>query len=117
MMKFKINNREWEIIELSQEEIKTIQNKRRNNEEEDLKSVDTRYFGLCLFDCQTIYLDKDLHDETKKQSLRHELMHCYINVFINHEEMTFSEEMICNISANSHDIINEIVEEYFKGNK
>ena len=112
-MKFKINNREWEIIELPQEEIKAILNERRNNEEEELKSVETRYFGLCLFDKQVIYLDKYLHQEAKKQTLRHELMHCYINVFINHEEMTYNEEMVCNISSNSHDIIHEIVEDYF----
>lgn len=28
-MKFKINNRNWEILEISQEEIKAIQNQRK----------------------------------------------------------------------------------------
>lgn len=42
-MKFKINNREWKITETSQESIKNMQNIRRANEEENLKSIDTRY--------------------------------------------------------------------------
>lgn len=49
-MKFKINNREWKITETSQESIKNMQNIRRANEEENLKSIDTRYYGITYCD-------------------------------------------------------------------
>ena len=45
-MKFKINNREWTITEVSQGEIKNIQNIRRANQDENTKSIDTRYYGM-----------------------------------------------------------------------
>lgn len=38
-MKFKINNRTWTIEEKSQSEIKRIQNERRANEDDNIKSV------------------------------------------------------------------------------
>ena len=49
-MKFKMNNREWTITEVSQQEIKKMQNTRRANEDENLKSVDTRYYGITYCD-------------------------------------------------------------------
>ena len=51
-MKFKINNREWKITETSQESIKNMQNIRKANEEENLKSIDTRYYGITYCDIQ-----------------------------------------------------------------
>ncbi len=45
-MKFKINNREWTITEVSQQAIKNMQNIRKANEEENLKSIDMRYYGI-----------------------------------------------------------------------
>ena len=36
-MKFKINNREWTITEVSQQAIKNMQNIRKANEDENLK--------------------------------------------------------------------------------
>jgi hypothetical protein len=40
-------------------------------------------------------------------------MHCYIGCYL-YEFKSFDEENVCNISANSHDIIHKIVEDYFK---
>ena len=57
MFRFKINNRNWRIIEASQEEIKRKQNIRRANEDENIKSTDRRYFGVTYFDEQLIILD------------------------------------------------------------
>lgn len=45
-MKFKINNRTWSVEEKSQSEIKSIQNQRRANEEENIKSITPRYYGV-----------------------------------------------------------------------
>ena len=109
-MKFKMNNREWEIIELSQEEM-------RNKFKEykyDGEPQSGKYFGLTYMDVQKIYIDKDLHIEQKKQTLLHELMHCYIGCYLFYGSNGYNEEDLCNISANSHDIIHEIIKQYFK---
>lgn len=116
-MKFKINNRTWSIEEKSQSEIKSIQNQRRANEEENIKSITPRYYGVTHCDIQEIYLDKDLPTDRKKATLIHELTHCYIDSYITHIEQEYSEEDVADIVSNSYDIIHEIVDEYFKGNK
>lgn len=66
-MKFKINNREWKIIEASQQAIKNKQNIRRANEEENIKSIDTRYYGITYCDEQKIYIDEDFQKIERKQ--------------------------------------------------
>lgn len=103
-MKFKMNNREWEIEEIEQERFfPTSDEKEQGN-----------CFGLCDYEQQKIYLWKDLCREQKRQTLMHELLHCYIGSYISFEDIdSFNEDVMCNISANSHDIIHEIVEEYF----
>lgn len=115
-MKFKINNREWEIIEASQQAIKNKQNIRRANEEENLKSIDTRYYGITYCDEQKIYIDEDLPADRKKATLIHELTHCYIDNYITHCEKQYTEEDVADIVANSYDIIHEIVEQYERNN-
>ena len=113
MFKFKINNRNWRIIELSQEEIKRKQNIRRANEDENIKSTDRRYFGVTYFDEQIICLDESLPTDRKRATLIHELTHCFIGNFITHQEKTFDEEMVADIVSNSYDIITEIINKYF----
>lgn len=112
-MKFKINNRMWNIEEKSQTEIKSIQNQRKANEEENIKSLSTRYYGITYCDIMQIYIDKDLPTERKKSTLIHELTHCYIDSYITHSEQEYSEEDVADIVANSYDIIHEIVNKYF----
>lgn len=114
MFNFQINNRNWIIKELSQEEIKIIQNKRKANEEENIKSLNDRYYGITYTDIQEIYLDKDLLRDRKRATLIHELTHCYITNYITHQNKTYDEEMVADIVSNSFDIIKEIVEKYFE---
>ena len=102
-MKFKINNRTWKIIELSQEEIK----------KEFKRHLGGKYFGITYADEQVILLDKDLHIETKKHTLKHELAHCYMNVYCYHAQDKFTEEDMADIVANSNDFVNEVVNKYF----
>lgn len=108
-MKFEINNRTWEIKELSQEEIR----KHLIDYKYDGKPQAGKYFGQTYYDEQIIYIDKDLHIEQKRQTLLHELMHCYIGCYL-FSFKEFTEEDLCNISANSHDIIHKIIKKYFK---
>ena len=114
IMNFKINNREWEIEEKSQSDIKNIQNIRRANEEENVKSVSPRYYGVTYCDVQKIYIDKDLPEDRKKATLIHELTHCFIDNYITHSEKEYSEEDVADIVSNSHDMIRKVVDKYFE---
>lgn len=116
-MNFVLNGLNWKIEELSQQEIKSIVNKRKNNNDEDIKSTDTMYFGLTYHDQSIIYLDKDLPIDRKKKTLIHELTHCYIDCYITHQEKSYDEEMVCDIVSNSFYLIELIVNDYFKEKK
>ena len=108
-MKFKINDRTWEIKEMSQEYIR----QHMIDYKYDGTVGEGKYYGQTYYDEQIIYIDKDLHPEQKRQTLIHELTHCYIGCyFFNIHDCT--EEDICNISACSHDMVHKIVEDYFK---
>lgn len=106
-MKFKMNNHEWEIKEISREEIKRIF-------EEEMNEQVLYVYGLTKYDNHKIYINKDLCFDMKRKTLMHELMHCYKEEYVSLELDSIDEETLCNLSANSHDIIHEIVERYFK---
>lgn len=106
-MKFKMNNREWTIEEVDQHELRQII-KDYDGTIEELG----QYFGSTQLGIQKIFINKDLHYQQKRQTLLHELMHCYILCYL-FSIKDYNEEDLCNISANSHDIINKIVEDYF----
>ncbi len=101
--KFYMNSREWKIIEDTQ-----LQIKEKNN-----KNDDDYYFGICDYREQIIYLDKDLCDEAKQQTLLHELMHCYLYCYYTNTDELYNEEVLCNVSANSHIVIDKIFKSYF----
>ena len=117
-MKIKMNNIEYEIKETNQFEYKKYR-----KEEEELtacEETNTRigvYFGATHNYQNVIFIDKHMPEDRKRRTLIHELTHCYISEYITHEDKQYSEEDIADISANSHDIIHKIVEEYFKGDK
>ena len=108
-MKFKMNNKTWEIKELSQQEMR--EELKKNN---DTLTEYGKYFGLTYADIQTIFLDKDLCQERKRSTLKHEIGHCYIVTYITHLDRNYSEEDVVDIISNSHDIIREIVDKYFE---
>lgn len=109
-MKFKINNRTWEIKELSQEDIRKEFKRHLDGEPEGRG----KYFGLTYSDEQVILLDKDLCNETKRHTLKHELAHCYMSVYCYHAQNNFTEEDMADIVANSNDFINEVIDRYFE---
>ena len=105
-MKFKMNNREWAIQEVDQQEMRQL-----IKEYDGLVEDYGRYFGSTQPAIQKIFIDKDLATEQKRQTLMHELLHCYIICYLFNIK-DYNEEDLCNISANSHDIIHEIVEQW-----
>ena len=61
-----------------------------------------------------IVLDKDLSVTQKRKTLRHELVHCYIGSYISFEDVNnWNEDQICDLVANSYDIIEKIINSYF----
>lgn len=103
--KFKMNNRTWEIIEVPQKALCD-----EFNEEVSTSKI---YFGLCKFSQQIIMLEETLCPEQKEKTLLHELMHCYISSFIAFGIGQVDEDTICDISANSHNIIHKIANDYY----
>ncbi len=100
-MMFHMNGVEYKIIEVPQSEYNKV------NED------DGYYYGQSHFYTQEIYISEDVSYERKKKTLYHELMHCYIREYITTKDIdSFDEEILCDISANAHDIIHEIVEQY-----
>lgn len=109
-VEFTINNSHWKIKELSQKEIKEEMEKHLDKPNELGK-----YYGLTYSDIQTIFLDRDLCEERKRNTLIHELAHCYIETYITHlNKNNYDEEDVADIVANSHDIIKNIVDKYFE---
>lgn len=102
-MKFKMNNRTYEIKEVSQEDLR-----------QEIGEIEGDYFGLTLPKNQEIWLWKELNNEQKRITLIHELSHCYMFNHITFNKTNFSEDDWADITANSHDIIHKIVEDYFK---
>lgn len=101
-MKFKINDSEWEIKEIDNTQMNLIE-----QNEDDFIHGTTRYSE------NIIYLNKETPNI--KKTLYHELMHCFMYEYGHNQwNKKFNNEDVCEISASSHDIIHNIVEEYFK---
>lgn len=106
-MEFKINNTEWKIIEESKQEMINLY-KEQIQPEEDVLFV----FGLTNKSYHIIFINEDMCETQKINTLKHELMHCYIWSYGLGNVSDFDEEMVCDIVASSNDFINEVVEQY-----
>lgn len=100
-MKFKINNTEWTIKEVTEAEI--------NNE---MKNDFT--MGVTIYKTQEILLLENQANIIK--TLKHELMHVWMYEYGHRQddEKKFDYEDVCEIVASSNDFINEVVEKYRK---
>lgn len=106
-MKFNINGSNWEIKEISNAEMNMLASS-------DLRESFTH--GLTQYSTNVIYLNEDTPE--KRKTLIHELTHCFMYIFgHNQGERQFSLEDVCEICSCSHDMIHEIVEDYFKENE
>ena len=106
-MKFKMNEREWIIKEIPKREIIDLYINVTGDKE--IQTV----FGLTDYEQKKVYLNQEICPTKKQQTLHHELMHVYIEEYCLPKN-EYSEEELCNFSANSHDITHKIVEEYFR---
>lgn len=100
-MKFKINNTEWTIKEVTEAEI--------NNE---MKNDYT--MGVTIYKTQEILLLKDQANLIK--TLKHELVHVWLYEYghAQNDDKKYDYEDICEIVASSNDFINNIVKQYKK---
>ena len=95
-MKFKCNNTEYEIKEVTciEDEVETV--------------------GLTRYQERIIYL-KRLEKDFMIKTLKHELTYVWLYEYRhNQEEKEFNCEDVCEIVASSNEFINEVVEEYKK---
>lgn len=101
MFKFKINNTEWTVKEVSEAEI--------NNEMKNDYSL-----GITLYKTQEIWLLDNQVNITR--TLKHELIHVWLFEYGHRQddEKKFDYEDICEIVASSNDFINEVVRGYVK---
>lgn len=101
MFKFKINNTEWTVKEVSEAEI--------NNE---MKNDYT--LGATIYKTQEILLLENQANLIK--TLKHELTHVWLYEYGHSQDYDrkYSHEDICDIVACSNDFINEIVNKYKK---
>lgn len=102
-MEFEMNDSFYAIIEVSQEEL----------QKEIADEDDGYYYGQTRFQKQIILIDKDLSVERKRKTLIHELTHVYIREYLTTRDIKPDEEVLCDIHANCHDIIHEILDKYF----
>lgn len=106
---FYMNERYWKIFIKSQQEMKDYYN------EEDTGY----YYGQTHFITQEIWISDDVPDTQLNKTLFHELMHCYIRMYITTQDLEYNEESLCDISANAYEIITSIITDFiiYKKNK
>ena len=99
--KFKINEHEWEIYILEEEH---LLNEYRKRQPEAYSCL-----GLTFYKEHKIWIAKELCEDEKIRTLKHELTHCYIweNGFYN---VDFNiEELVCDFVASIFDFINNVL--------
>lgn len=99
-MNFTMNNVKYTIKEVAQEKFYK------------LEEGDGYYYGQTHFAEQEVWIDETLSKERKKKTLYHELTHVYIREYLTTRDIEPNEEVLCDIVANSHDIIHNIVEKW-----
>lgn len=105
-MKFIMNDREWTIKEVSQDELQA------EHTEEIKEYGEAFYFGTTFPDLQEIWIWKELTFQQKIKTLIHELTHCYIYSYISFNDIKLDTDDFCDINANSFFIIKNIIEKY-----
>ena len=108
-MEFEINNEKWKIEERTRKELSEIY-----KAEEQPEDGNYFIFGLLNKAKHLIFINKEVCREEQIKTLKHELTHCYIWTYGLYNVPNFTEEMACDLVANSNEFINEVVGRYFK---
>lgn len=101
--KFKIRNNEWKVEIIEEEQLLEEYHKRQPDAYACL--------GLTFYKEHKIWIAKELCEDEKIRTLKHELTHCYIweNGFYN---VDFNnEELVCDFVASIYNFINEVLKE------
>ena len=101
---FYMTERYWKIYIKSQQETKDYYN----------EAGAGYYEGETHFITQEIWLSDDVPDTQLDKTLFHELMHCYIRMYITTQELEYNEESLCDISANAYEIISSIITDFYQ---
>ena len=104
---FRINGNLWEIMEKDK---KTLLDAYNSEHDADCTFV----FGITKYPEHQIWICKDMCEEQKIHTLKHELTHCYIWNYGLYNVPNFNEEMVCDFVASINDFINEVIEEFKK---
>jgi hypothetical protein len=100
--KFKIRNNEWKVEIIEGEQLLEEYHKRQPDAYACL--------GLTFYKEHKIWIAKELCEDEKIRTLKHELTHCYIweNGFYN---VDFNnEELVCDFVASIYNFINDVIE-------
>lgn len=108
-MKYNINEIEWEIIEVGQEEL--ISDYKKDSPKANIEG--SYIYGRTYYPENKIKLSEELTEAEKKKTLKHELCHCWMWNNANHGREEYNDEDICEIVANSNNFINQIMNKYF----
>lgn len=103
---FEINKHKWEIKLRDRTEMLDIYKCIEENA--------TDCFGLTLRQFNIIYINKDLCNDEKIKTLKHELTHCFIWEMGYYYVDFNNEETICEFVATINDFINYVIEKVGK---
>ena len=106
--RFEINNTFWKIIE---KDGTTLLDSFNSENEDKVNSV----FGITSYSKHEIWINKDMCQDQKIKTLKHELTHCYIWNYGLYNVPRFNEEMVCDLVSSINDFINYAVA-LFKAN-
>lgn len=101
-MRFKANNLTWNIDFV--------------NEDKSLMNSDNgMYFGLTEYQSQQISIRTGLSKEMTRETVIHELVHCFLFSFGVCGFGSLNEEQVCNFVGSHLDKIHDITEKFMKG--
>ena len=103
---FKINNHKWVIEEKPGEQLLKEYINRTRNENANMCN------GLTFYKDHKIWLAKELCDDEKTRTLKHELTHCFIwEMGFYNAEFNY-EEMICDFVASIYEFIKGVLDKW-----
>lgn len=115
-MKFKINNLDWEIIKLDNCAFHELRRELGKQQNEQLRE-DMFCYGFTNPVEQKIYLNTILCEQQLRQTLIHELIHCWLWSY-GASYTSYSEDALCDTVSASYDFIHKIIDEILsKGEK